>query len=108
MWISKAEYEYLEEENKRLREEARGLDDLLARARMMSIEGKPEILIADRCCLLLKDAYDDLVSRIVAAESDVRTLTAERDWYKNAFAEQRCLAALAEKGTEGDTHASEV
>ena len=98
----------MEEENKRLREEARGLDDLLARARMMSIEGKPEILIADRCCLLLKDAYDDLVSRIVAAESDVRTLTAERDWYKNAFAEQRCLAALAEKGTEGDTHASEV
>ena len=97
----------MEEENKRLREEARGLDDLLARARMMSIEGKPEILIADRCCLLLKDAYDDLVSRIVAAESDVRTLTAERDWYKNAFAEQRCLAALAEKGTEGDTHASE-
>lgn len=43
-----------------------------------------------------------------AAESGVRTLTAERDWYKNAFAEQRCLAALAEKGTEGSTNASEV
>lgn len=108
MWISKAEYEYLEEENQRLRKEARGLDDLLARARIMSIEGKPEIVIADRCCLLLKDAYNDLVSRVVAAENSVRTLTAERDWYKNAFAEQRCLAALAEKGTEGDTHASEV
>lgn len=100
MWISKAEYEYLEEENQRLRKEARGLDDLLARARMMSIEGKPEIVIADRCCLLLRDAYDDLTRRIVTAESSVRTLTAERDWYKNAFAEQRCLAALAEKGTD--------
>lgn len=105
MWISKAEYEYLEEENQRLRKEARGLDDLLARARTMSIQGKPEIMIADRCCLLLKDVYDGLVGRVVAAESSVRTLTAERDWYKNAFAEQRCLAALAEKETEGDTSA---
>lgn len=66
MWISKAEYEYLEEENQRLRKEARGLDDLLARARAMSIEGKPEIVIADRCCLLLKDAYDDLVMQLPA------------------------------------------
>jgi len=90
MWISKDEYKYLEEESARFRREARGLDDLLAKARMMSLEGKPEIMLSDRCCLLLKDVYDEMVKRAITAEDNVRILTAERDWYKNAYAEQRC------------------
>lgn len=105
MWVSKDEYKYLEEENQRLRGEARGLDELLARARVMSAEGKPEIMVADRCYLLLKDVYDSFLNRMLAAEDNVRILTAERDWYKNAFAEQRCLTALAQEEAKGDTHA---
>lgn len=99
MWVSKDVYEDLQDENGRLRREARGLDDLLAKARMMSLKGEPEIMLADRCCLLLRDSYDELISRVVTAENNVRILTAERDWYKNAFAEQRCLSAMDVNGT---------
>ena len=106
MWVSKAVYEDLQEENGRLRREANGLDDLLARARVMSFKGETGILVADRCYLVLKDVYDDIFKRLATAEDNVRTLTAERDWYKNAFAEQRCLATLAEKEIEENVNKS--
>jgi len=105
MWVSKAVYEDLQNENGRLRREAHGLDDLLARARFMALKGDTGILVADGCYLVLKDVYDEIFNRLATAESNVRILTAERDWYKNAFAEQRCLAAIAEKETEGDADA---
>lgn len=54
----------MQDENGCLHQKARGLDDLLAKARMMSLEGKPEIMIADRYCLLLRDSYDKMIGGI--------------------------------------------
>ena len=94
MWVSKARHEYLEEENERLRSKARLLDSLIDKANEMATEKEPSIVLSGECCLLSKKAYDYLIARITTAENELRTLTAERDWYKNAYAQQRCQSKL--------------
>ena len=87
MWLSKSEYSHPLERNKRLREKADVLDRILDYADKDDVCSKEPIHIGKNFYLLSMAAFDQLLTRMQTAEDSVRSLAAERDWYKNAYAE---------------------
>ena len=106
MWLSKSEYSYLLEESERLREKADVLDRILDYADKDDVDSREPICIGENFYLLSMAAFDQLLTRLQMAEDSVRSLAAERDWYKNAYAELKVANRTENTATHQEGGAS--
>ena len=90
MWISKYEYEHMQAEIKKLNAKANMFDSIMDAISNLSFSDRPALVIKENIYVISKAAFDATWKKIDDAEHEVLELTAERDWYKNAYAELKC------------------
>lgn len=91
MWISRAEYEYFEHQISEYKYKADLLDTILDAAKKPHFDkSHPGIMITEDAYIVSKNSFDDILSELNNSDGKVLSLTAERDWYKNAYAELKC------------------
>ena len=91
MWISRYEYEYLEQQVSEYRHKADLLDAVIRAIQNAKYDqSHPGAMVSEDIFVVSKNAFDRVLSELSHANGEVLSPTAERDWYKNAYAELKC------------------
>ena len=91
MWISKSEYDEIKYQESNVVHKAAlwdAITDALHDCRFD--KSKPGVMISENIYVISSDTFNDILSRLAKANEQLLSITAERDWYKNAFADLKC------------------
>ena len=83
MWISRAQYDYLQESNSSLRRDSDALKSILS-AIDRTEDGK--VVLGD-VVVMSYDVWNDINAKWQAGKDAMMKVAAERDWYKQKYAE---------------------
>ena len=89
MWISKRAYEEKQQYIKQLEMKSDFLDRLGECISQIKSGDINRFYLSEAFCLMSTKVFEELSGQITKLKDEVMDLTAQRDWYKNAYAAER-------------------
>ena len=91
MWISKSEYDAIKYQAPDVVHKAALWDAFTDVLHNFHFDrSKPGVMISKNMYVISSDTFNNILSRLKKADEQLLSITAERDWYKNAFADLKC------------------